>query len=1006
MMALLNVSSNDVQIVGICGIGGIGKTTIAKVIYNKLIQNFDCCSFLENVRESAKQHNGLVSLQKQLLTETLNLRPDIADVNSGIDMIKRRFLRKKVLLVLDDVTERSQLDCLVGNCIWFGPGSRIIVTTRDKHVLGALEVNGIYEPPFMDSEQALQLFSMHAFRSKFPPEAYDSISREIVSTAAGLPLALEVIGSFLSDKDLKSWKETLIELEKIPDDQVSKKWMISYQALNDAQKQIFLDIACLFIGMDKSYAFYMWNDCGYDTKTEINVLCLMSLVKIGDDNVLWMQNELRVLGMEIVRKEDFLDPGKRSRLWDHEEALVILKQRGGTEMVEALSLDFELGSQPRFTNKEFVKLIKLRYLQMYGAELVGDFKDLLPNLRWLNWRGCPSIFKPANFHLKNLVILDLSYSDVTEDWGGWSQIKTAKNLKVLKLAYCSIRRTPDLSTHALLEILILRGCACLNEIGRSIGNMKKLKVLDISETRVRKLPDEVRMLEKLEINATDCFYLKRDIPSCIGGQSSERLAFQFKGQTNEDEDILEESENDEGGTKTIKLPSKVEGVAESGDVSNDGLSSSDGEDEEEEIEEEEVEILEGGEDALYKAKGKERRSQDLLTVKKEFKPQFFSSDDEDFSGGKESASKNLPITQHSSKALKKRSPSEKTTGRVERKIISDLEKTEDFNLPQDSPKLKKKKVSTEIVLGPSMGHNLLNIHLDQQVVQGEDIALQASIMESLASQGGNSLPFPAPTIGISIPSGPIGTSTGPAPSILEATRSLTTSAPFMMKRRALPALEDLYKMIKATKSSSTSTSSASVLMLPGPSDETIMPAKEQLLSYLSQDVEKVVYFHQNLASTLNTLKKHSGFTESIKISLNKLQHQLQFIVSNVDSSSSSIAECERKVKLRDKAFEDFQLALEPYPEIREQAEKLANQKEVLTVELNRIQKELEQIEHEEFELDKTASAILTESEPFKKDWESLVNELPQLEDAKARAVDSLEESRRLWMEFGGKLASI
>ncbi|XP_059627160.1 disease resistance protein RPV1-like [Cornus florida] len=495
VMRSLNIVSNDVRIVGIHGLGGIGKTTIAKYIYKKLIEFFQCGSFLSDVRETV-QHR------------------------------KAQIFQEKVLIVLDDVDESSQFDRLVGKRDWFGSGSRIIVTTRNKHVLNVLNVDGSYEPPEMNVEQSLQLFSIHAFRRELPPKEFNSLSREIASTAAGLPLALEIIGSFLCDKEKVAWEDTLKKLRKIPDDEVQKKLRISYEALNYEQKQIFLDIACLFIGTDKATVFHMWDDCGYYPQKEINVLCLMSLVKM-EDNVLRMHDQLRDLGREIVRQENFKNPEEHSRLWNHEEALEILEERRGTEKVEALSLCFELGSQnmPCFTNEDFARLVNLRYLQVDCIDLVGDFKLLLSRLRWLRWHSCPLQFKPTNFHIKNLVILDLSDSDITEDWECWNQIKVAKKLKVLELANCGLRRTPDFSAYATLEILVLRGCKSLIEIDSSIGNLKNLKVLDISAAhQVRKLPDEIWMLEKLEvIDASKCLYLKGDIPSNIGRLSSLRF---------------------------------------------------------------------------------------------------------------------------------------------------------------------------------------------------------------------------------------------------------------------------------------------------------------------------------------------------------------------------------------------------------------------------------------------------------------------------------------------------
>ncbi|KAM7511757.1 hypothetical protein LguiB_010632 [Lonicera macranthoides] len=522
MEELLNLNSDCVRIVGIHGMGGIGKTTIAKVVYNQLCELFDFCSFLENVRGKSQYPNGLVKLQSQLISNLAKGKfSNIVDVEDGSDKIKNVVKGKKVLIVLDDVDEKSQFDTFVGDSNLFGLGSRIIVTTRNKEVLnvleetyekkGLLEVYRSYEPPLMNSDHSLQLFSNHAFNQSFPPEDYVILARDIASTAAGLPLALESIGlSLFGDKDKASWKEKLREREKIPHEVVLRTLRRSFEALNDRQQHIFLDIACLFIGEDNMVPSYMWRDCELNPINAINANILRSLIKVKDDDSLWMHDQLRDFGREIVREENFKHPGKRSRLWRPEEALDIFDRCLGTINVEALCLDFireEQESRPNFlVGENFGKLQNLLFLRVGSIDFKGDFKRLFSSLRWLQWKPLGNI-SPTNCELKNLVILDLSESQITDDWEGWSQIKRSEKLKVLNLSKCEgLRRAPDFSTFKSLERLILGSCLTLGEIVPSIRNLINLRVLDLSNCFVLRGTLDCSQIATLE-------YL--DVHSCL-----------------------------------------------------------------------------------------------------------------------------------------------------------------------------------------------------------------------------------------------------------------------------------------------------------------------------------------------------------------------------------------------------------------------------------------------------------------------------------------------------------
>ncbi|XP_030452530.1 disease resistance protein L6-like isoform X1 [Syzygium oleosum] len=518
IMKLLDVGSGGVRFVGIHGMGGVGKTTLAKVIFNKLSSHFECCSFLEDVRASSQPHGGLIELQKKLLLDLAGhgIANQIKDVDGGITMIKKSLSTKKVLIVLDDLDKKEQLQKLAGKSDWFCSGSRIIVTTRDESILMTQvsssskkvlnQPQGVlrYEIQGMRFDLALHLFYKHAFRSDSGIEEYDALSREIVCTVGMLPLAVAVIGSNLFDwgKDLghsdkiEVWDETLKKLKEGPFEDVRDTLMISYERLENKHQEVFLDIACFFINADRSYPVIMWKDWGYFPSIAMRVLSQRSLIKIRYDNRFWMHDQVRDFGRYIVLEEY---PRKFCRVWICEKALNLLGRKKRNEDVEALSLTSN-GYSRNIASEELATLPNLRFLRVKGIDFFGNFKNLLSELRWFSWEITNKEFYAESFHFTSLVVLDLSRSDIEDDWGGWSQIQMTEKLKVLDLTDCTkLRSTPDFSNFTSLETLILARCTNIITIHPSISKLQLLEILNIKGcSSLGELPEEVGSLQSLK----------------------------------------------------------------------------------------------------------------------------------------------------------------------------------------------------------------------------------------------------------------------------------------------------------------------------------------------------------------------------------------------------------------------------------------------------------------------------------------------------------------------------
>ncbi|XP_058191987.1 disease resistance protein RPV1-like [Rhododendron vialii] len=519
----------DASMIAICGMGGIGKTTIAKSVYNLNRENFDGSSFLANIRQRSQEPNGLVKLQQQLISD-IGKEQKLSCVDEGIIKIADAISCKRLLLVLDDVDQVDQLHAVLGiHAVLgmrrlFSPGSKIIITTRHKRLLNPNEVDHeVHQLSPLNNEDSLELFSLHAFGQAHPIDNFLDYAMRVVHYCGGLPLALQVLGSSLSGRSVDVWVSALKKLEAIPDGQILRTLMISYDCLqDDHDKELFLHIACFFVGRDRDWTINILDECGLYTTIGIENLKDRCLLTVDGRNNLEMHKLLQDMGREIVQQESPKVLGSRTRLWRDNDSFKVLREKSGTYKIEGLILDMhkiESSVDGGKSNKDgetldktsarnsntsklvvidaFSEMDNLKLLQLNYVQISGPFKKFPNKLRWLCWHGFPLKTIPSDFPMGSLVALDLQYSNFKRVWEG---TKFCKTLKILDLSHSQeLTITPDFSGVPNLKELILEECVNLVKIHESIEKLESLILLNLEDCKnLKKLPHNICMLKSLK----------------------------------------------------------------------------------------------------------------------------------------------------------------------------------------------------------------------------------------------------------------------------------------------------------------------------------------------------------------------------------------------------------------------------------------------------------------------------------------------------------------------------
>ncbi|KAL1216026.1 Disease resistance protein RUN1 [Cardamine amara subsp. amara] len=498
--SLLSIGSDEVRVIGIWGMGGIGKTTLAKVAFNEFSHLFEGSSFLEHFREYSKKPEGRTHLRQQLCSDIL--KGNDIEFNSLDHAVKNRFRSKSVLIVIDDVDDIHQLNSAAIDLNCFGRGSKIIITTRNMHLLKQLRVEESWSPKELNGDESLELLSWHAFRTSEPPKEFLQLSEKVVTYCAGLPLAVEVLGASLVDRNISEWESMLQMLKQIPDDNIQGKLQISFDSLNKIQKDAFLDIACFFIGMERDYVACLYPDI------VLSVLMEMCLFTVRDNKIM-MHDLLRDMGRQIVQEKSPKNCGERSRLWHSDDVISVLTKDSGTDAIEGLSLKAEVMDVRYLEVEAFSKMQELRLLELSYVNLKGSYAKFSKHLRWLSWHGFSLEYIPTSFNLRSLVVMDMRYSNLKRLYEAQEHPQL---LKYLDLSHSvQLTETPDFSYLPNLEKLLLINCESLVLVHKSIGILhEKLVLLNLSSCiKLDALPEELYKLKSLETLLSRCSKLER-----------------------------------------------------------------------------------------------------------------------------------------------------------------------------------------------------------------------------------------------------------------------------------------------------------------------------------------------------------------------------------------------------------------------------------------------------------------------------------------------------------------
>ncbi|KAK8621351.1 hypothetical protein V6N13_067786 [Hibiscus sabdariffa] len=510
------IEEENSRVIGLWGMSGIGKTTLADAVYNEISPTFPARYFLGDVREKIEKQ-GKQSLRNKLLSKLLNMKTRI-DTPSLSTFALQRLNNIKVIVVLDDVNDSDQIDYM--GVKDFGAGSKIIITSRDRQVLKNGGTDKIHQVEKLTDNDSLQLFSTFAFKLLNPTPDFRDLSNKFLGYAQGNPLALQVLGSKLYAKSREEWEDEVDKLNEYAQPKLVHILRRSFDELDDSEKNIFLDIACFLKGESRNNieeilsCLYKGVVCGISNLLDKCLLHINSYRRIS------MHDMLEEMAKDIVRRGS-KDPRKYSRLWSTKDVNQVLRYNKVNKSIEGIKLiTTRINDLCLLYPSGFINILNLRYLHFRTGLLSEDVKLLesisLPNeLRYHFWMFYPFKYLSSNFNPKNLVVLKLQYGYMEQLWNNDHQ--DLVNLREIDIRFCKkLKKIPNLSRAINLKSFICTGCESLVELPR-LNLLTSLKRFEFEGChKLRKFPQLPNNFSELDLSHTGIEEVPDSIQDHVG----------------------------------------------------------------------------------------------------------------------------------------------------------------------------------------------------------------------------------------------------------------------------------------------------------------------------------------------------------------------------------------------------------------------------------------------------------------------------------------------------------